>query len=830
MTFDRPWDLLFALGVLLWVAYSWRGTLNRRALLLKGLSLLAIIAAYSEPVIRIPESKTGVVVLVDASGNTKDGDVTHASSLMAQISLHRQGNWMKVVPFADEPHAENRDNLAPARLRRVSTSADHSTNLEAALTGSIAAIPEDHIPKIVLISDGEENEGSAALAIAALHRLNIPVDTFPLAGDRTADFNIVSLSMPAEAYAGEQIPIDLTIHSPVSTSARVALAADGKSIGASQIELHAGLNSVRVHARVDNRGATFISGQVTAPKLSALRFENAIVLRSAKVLYLSEDPPGADTNLLAAFKQADYEVSRDGPAVTKDVGEFQLVVLNNLDLNKIPVATKRQLADYVEKGGGLLLISGERQAYKDAAKVDALDRILPARMAPPTKPHGMCVALVLDKSSSMEGKKIELAKLSAIGVVDHLKPTDTIGVLMFDNSFQWAVPLRRAEDKSFIKRLISGITPDGGTQIAPALAEAYHRVLQSGATYKHIVLLTDGISEEGDSIDLAKEAGQHETTISTVGLGQDVNRSYLERVAGASGGKSYFLDEPQGLEQILLKDVIDYSGSSAVEKSLIPIIQEQTEILNGVDMRAAPPLKGYIRFESKPTAQTVLSINENKRDPLYVQWQYGLGHVAVFTSDAKSRWAQSWIEWPGFDRFWINVSHDLLSRIAETEARVEYDRASGNLLVSYKLGAGVNLHGGPPQIFVLGRQNFQRSIELAMVAPGLYRGSVYIGKLTGAFHIRPLKESTVFPEVGYFRPREGRLVQDADEALLHRISDLTGGRFNPDPASVFRLNGKSMIRSWQLWPVLLGLAVAFNIAELCLRKWNFLIALFRHQW
>jgi len=66
------------------------------------------------------------------------------------------------------------------------------------------------------------------------------------------------------------------------------------------------------------------------------------------------------------------------------------------------------------------------------------------------------------------------------------------------------------------------------------------------ATYKHIVLLTDGISEEGDSLSLAKEAEAQKVTISTVGLGQDVNRSYLERIATSAGGKSYFLTEPQG--------------------------------------------------------------------------------------------------------------------------------------------------------------------------------------------------------------------------------------------------------------------------------------------
>src|ERR1700681_3164751 len=122
---------------------------------------------------------------------------------------------------------------------------------------------------------------------------------------------------------------------------------------------------------------------------------------------------------------------------------------------------------------------------------------------------------------------MELARLAAIGVIDNLRPIDQGGVLIFDNSFQWAVPIRRAEDRSLIKRLVAGITPDGGTQIAPALTEAYRKILPSKATFKHIVLLTDGISEDGDSMNLAKEAASERVTISTVGLGQDVNRAYL---------------------------------------------------------------------------------------------------------------------------------------------------------------------------------------------------------------------------------------------------------------------------------------------------------------
>ncbi len=42
---------------------------------------------------------------------------------------------------------------------------------------------------------------------------------------------------------------------------------------------------------------------------------------------------------------------------------------------------------------------------------------------------------------------MELARLASIGVVENLRPIDYVGVLIFDNSFQWAVPIRKAEDR-----------------------------------------------------------------------------------------------------------------------------------------------------------------------------------------------------------------------------------------------------------------------------------------------------------------------------------------------------------------------------------------------
>jgi Ca-activated chloride channel homolog len=831
MTFAHPLLLVLLLLPAAFLAYEWRRTTRRLSLVLKAASLMAIAAALAEPVLRMPETKTGVVVLADTSASISDKDLEREQALVKGMAQAVGHNWMRVIPFARRARDLKPQEVQGGwRLERTADENGKSTDLEAAIREGISAVPNGRIPRLVLISDGKENEGSSARAIAQVERLGIPVDTFSLSGRPENGLRILSTSVPRVAYASEEIPVDLTIQSPKTARATVAISAEGKPLGENPVNLTQGVNQVHVRGRINSSGVTTMTGRLSLDDGSAVDFEQAINLKRAQVVYISQDPPGSDANLLAALGQAQFDVKTDSRLLDTPLSDTQLVILNNLNLLNLSQTEKNNLEEYVKNGGGLLLIGGEKQVYKEQKQADALDRILPADLAPPKSPEGTVVGLIIDKSSSMEGRKIDLARLSAIGVVDHLRPMDSIGVLIFDNSYQWAVPIRHAEDKSLIKRLISGITPDGGTQIAPALTEAYRRIMAAHATYKHIVLLTDGISEEGDSLDLAREAQAHQVTISTVGLGQDVNRSYLERVASFSGGKSYFLNEPQGLEQILLKDVMEYTGSTAVERALKPLVREKAEVLEGTDIESAPALKGYTRFTAKPTAETVLSIDSERNDPLYVRWQYGLGRTAVFTSDAKSRWASDWIHWQGFDKFWINVTRDLLPHATGSDASTALDAANNDLVVNYHLAAGTKEPEKIPQIFVLGPDGFQKPIEVARTAAGTYEGRLHIGELRGLFRIRPLADSAAFPEVGFYRQQEEMLDYGSNAALLRQIATLTGGRFNPEAQDVFRSGGRRIPTVWRLWPGLLAAAIVLTIVELLVRKWRGIFQSFNSRW
>ncbi|HEU0140388.1 MAG TPA: VWA domain-containing protein [Bryobacteraceae bacterium] len=820
MTFAHPWLLLLVPLPALWAAYSWRSTSRKGALALKALSLAAILLALTQPSVDVAGTRMSVSVLVDTSQSIGEAGMSRASSIASSIQSRRGRHHVEIVPFASGTRAlASGEKGSSLKLRRTAGAPGNGTDLENAIREALASAPAGLIPRLVLISDGRENQGGVVRAMWQARELGVPVDTYAVEGKSKPGIVLESVSVPSFAFTGDRVPVELTLDSPRAAAATVEVMAGGKVLGKSEVSLGAGRNQVRVYANLGAVGAIDFSGRVSSPDVGEVQFSQALTLRKPRVLYISQDPPGTDLHLMQALRAAEFDVQTAAGPAPRDLSEYQLVVFNNWDLDGIAPNRKEDIEKFVKEGGGVLVIGGERNIYREKeGPEDPLERSLPAKLAPPRSPEGTCVVLIVDKSSSMEGRKMELARLASIGVIENLRPTDMIGVLIFDNSFQWAVPIRRAQDRSLIKRLVAGITPDGGTQIAPALSEAYRRIQPVQATFKHIVLLTDGISEEGDSVSLAKEAGSQRVTISTVGLGQDVNRGYLEKVATFAKGKSYFLTDPSGLEQILLKDVMEHTGTTTVEKLIRPAVVKNAEILDRVGIETAPPLRGYVRFTAKPSAETILSVE--RADPLLVRWQYGLGRAAVFTSDAKSRWAEQWVSWNGYDRFWSNLFRDLLPHTQLGEAVVDYDRATRELIVDYRLAPHVPEPEQIPEIYAMGPEGFQRPVEVKKVAAGTYRGRVATGHRNGLFRLRPLAESRAFPEIGYYREEQELRDYGSDSFLLQEIARFTGGRFNPDPRDVFDASGRSIETSLRLWPGLLALALALNLAELILRKWR----------
>jgi len=137
--------------------------------------------------------------------------------------------------------------------------------------------------------------------------------------------------------------------------------------------------------------------------------------------------------------------------------------------------------------------------------------------------------------------------------------------------------------------------------------------------------------------------------------------------------------------------------------------------------------------------------------------------------------------------------------------------------------------GKVPDVFVFGPSDYKQPMPVRKVAEGQYRGTVHIGAMQGLFRIRPVEDSRFFPETGFYRPEEELTQYGSNESLLKLVSTFTGGRFSPSPGQVFDTGGRTVSTNMELWPGLLALAIALNIAELVMRKWRGIVGSFTRR-
>ena len=182
------------------------------------------------------------------------------------------------------------------------------------------------------------------------------------------------------------------------------------------------------------------------------------------------------------------------------------------------------------------------------------------------------------------------------------------------------------------------------------------------------------------------------------------------------------------------------------------------------------------------------------------------------------RWAANWVSWPGYDRFWTNLLRDLLPRAPETEATVEFDKASNEIVVGYRLQPRAEAPATLPDVYVLGPDHFQKAVPLKRLAASSYQARVPIAGHQGLFRIRPASELAALPELGFYREETELTQYGSNTELLRQIAEATGGRFNPTPRQAFDAGNRSVMTTMDLWPGLLALAVLANLAELAARK------------
>jgi Ca-activated chloride channel family protein len=158
------------------------------------------------------------------------------------------------------------------------------------------------------------------------------------------------------------------------------------------------------------------------------------------------------------------------------------------------------------------------------------------------------IALVLDRSGSMDGEKMDSLKEAVGYVVDHLGDNDLVSVTIFDDQVETLVPSQPAKNRDEIKVSLAGVIVRGGTQISDGLSAGLAEVKKGIATDRvnRILLLTDGQTwdDEDACLKLADEAGKLGVAITSIGIGDEWNEKLLLQIAERSRGNSHWIRNP----------------------------------------------------------------------------------------------------------------------------------------------------------------------------------------------------------------------------------------------------------------------------------------------
>ena len=176
--------------------------------------------------------------------------------------------------------------------------------------------------------------------------------------------------------------------------------------------------------------------------------------------------------------------------------------------------------------------------------------------------------LVLDRSGSMDGEKMDNVKEAAGYVMDHLGDNDLVSVTIFDDQVETLIPNQPAKNRSEIKAALAKVIARGGTQISDGLKAGLAEVKKGLAKDRvnRILLLTDGQTwdDEDACLKLADEAGKQGIALTSIGVGTEWNEKLLLQIAERSHGNSHWIQNPISILDAFQQEVEGVQSVAAV--------------------------------------------------------------------------------------------------------------------------------------------------------------------------------------------------------------------------------------------------------------------------
>lgn len=878
LEFGRPWALwlLVFLVPLLYLAWTTRAPLRRGrwwlATVLRVLLLLLVVGALADVRWSRTTDRIAVFFLVDGSKSTGSRAVEKASELIERElrQVEDSGSpWRAadeqfgIIVFGQRPLL--RRAMGPkgvVALEPPDPETAMFTNIGRAMRYAVTQFPSGCQKRIVLLSDGNENLGDAVEDARFAAANDVDILAVPLAETRDAEVLVDRVIAPVRSRPHQPLDIRASIRSSLATEVAVKVFRDHDLIAEGTVPVEPGANVIRLAGDAIaepgfHRYEVLVSAPAGTDTIEANNTGLAYtqVYGQARVLYLEGFPEHA--RRLAAALRTDAARPRGGfalevggearmPLSLEEMARYDCIILSDIPASAMSPGQMTALKQYVEHlGGGLVMIGGEKSLTTGGYLGTPVEEALPVGLDLRREQHlaSLAQVIVVDKSGSMgmpavggAGTKMDLANQACVKTLELLQSFDRAAVCVVDHLPKWVGGKLRPMTDANKSRLAHEVTTvragGGGILVKTGLDTAYEELRRSDAQMRHIILFADAADSEQQNgcFDMAEtNRRRHRITLTAVGLGTpgDPDVAFLKTLSETHGGGRFYLtNDARRLPEIFTKEtyVVSRNALVEVEEGFRPVRTSGAEAIANIDWAQAPRLYGYVAtMPNKPRSEILLTAKDD--EPLLARWRFGLGKAAVFTSDAKDRWARDWAAWGDFDRFWSQIVRWTMRETARGSVRAQVV-AEGNrqrVIVDAVDADGEYVNGLALSANVVSSDPSvePERITLRQAGPGRYEGT-FDARVTGvAYQVVVIDDDrrAVVDSVGAVLsyPPEYRDAEP-DTALLSRVAEVSGGRYLPVLSGSFLRKAKATTALESIWTMLLATCVGLLVLDVAARR------------
>ncbi len=665
-----PWAYSFATNLV--DAPAWKQWLTFG---LRVGGFVCLLLALCRPYAKLNHNDVHVVFLVDVSQSIElQGAIDATQTIETLVGQLGSDDTWSVSSVA----AGMRDFTSAAELRAMllqwqTAGADdryrQESRLAAALLQARQSFPAAKVKRVVLFSDGQETNDSLVAAWRQLGEENVQLFFNPIPALMKNEVSVESLTPSSpRAYLGEVVRMNIGVRSNHSGRGKLRMVHRGVVVQEQEIEYQADrLNRYWFDVDMVTSGASPWTVELVTTEdhfpLNNSRTCTLTVRGQPRILMLHQDELQLRP-IVRALQEQDFSIEIRGklgvPDSINELLAFDAVVLADLPATVLSQRQMELLKQYVvDFGGGLAMLGSENSFGLGGYHRTPVEDVLPlvSRYEKEREKPSLAMVLVIDKSGSMEGLPIALAREASKSAVELLSPRDQIAVVGFDSEPLIVSEMRFAAERDVIMGAIDTLAAGGGTSMYPAMLVGRDMLEGTPAKIRHMICLSDGHTTNEDHDSLTQAMVDSGITVSTVALG-DADRALLARIAEIGRGRYYETNDPNAVPQIFASETIQASRS-AIKEDLFGTVQTGFHpALAGFEQADLPFVLGYVLTQAKPTAQVLLVSDAG--DPLLAVGRFGLGTGMAWSSDWSDRWGGEWLAWGDCGKFWGQALRSLI--------------------------------------------------------------------------------------------------------------------------------------------------------------------------